>query len=106
MMESSGEITTHLTSGAVVVYVLEWLKGAGWFPWLTASTKTLNRFLSALTAAGVALGIHLTYDAQTGTAVITGLTAGTIALTFWEWLKQFITQQMIYDGVVQKSGGK
>ena len=102
--ESANELTTHITTGAVVVYVLQWLKSSHWFPWLTIDTKKLNRIISAVAAAGIALGIHLTYDANTGTAVITGLTASSVWLTFYEWLKQYVTQQVIYDGVVQKAG--
>jgi hypothetical protein len=103
-METSGELTAHLTTGAVVVYVIEWLKASGWVPWIRADSTTLNRLVSAVTAAAVAFGINWTYTPDTGTLVVQGLTLSSLALTFWEWLKQYVVQQLVYDGVVQKSG--
>jgi hypothetical protein len=107
-MESSGELTSHLTAGAAIVYGLQWLKDAGWCPWLTSDTKTINRVLSLVLAAMASAGINFMYDAslEGGTLVIHGLSFSTVAHTLWEVFKQFTAQQMIYDGVVQKSGAK
>lgn len=102
--ENSGELTAHITSGAVIVYVIEWLKANPRFSWLRAEQKTLQRVVSAVLAAVAAVGINWTYDATHGTLVITGLTSTAILLTGWEWLKQFVVQQLIFDGVVAKEG--
>lgn len=103
-MENTGELTAHLTSGAVAVYLIEWLKSKQWFPFLTADTKTLNRLISAVTAFVAAVGIGFNYDAGAGQLVITGLTWSTILIGGWEWAKQFVLQQVLYDSVVQKAG--
>ena len=101
-METNGELSTHLTIGAVIVYALQWLKSAGWFPWLTADTKSISRLVSIGLALVAAIGINWSYDPASGDLLIHGLRWSTVLLTGWETLKQFCTQQMIYDGVVQK----
>ena len=101
-METGAELTAHLTTGAVVVYALEWLKSAGWCPWISADTKRLNRVLSAILAATAAVGIGWTYEASQGTLVITGLTASGLLTGGYEWIKQFSVQQLLFDGVIAK----
>lgn len=99
-MES--DITAHLTTGAVIVYLLEWLKRSGWASAITADSKRINRTISAVLAAAAAIGINWTYSAADGTLIITGLTAQGVALGGWEWLKQFTTQQLIWDGIADR----
>lgn len=101
-METGGELTAHITTGAAIVYLVEWMKSSRLTPWLTIDTKTLNRITSALLAAIAAIGIHWTYNAQLdgGTLVITGLSWTTIMAAAWEWFKQFTMQQLIFDGVI------
>lgn len=105
MVETTGELSAHLTTGAVIVYVIEYAKRVHWLP-LQADTKTLNRFVSALLAAAAAFGINATYDAHAGTLVITGLTWSAVILAAWEWLKQWVMQQVIFDAVVSKKGSE
>lgn len=102
--ESSGELSSHLTSGAVIVYLIEWLKRTRLAPWISDYTGTLNRVTSALLAAIAVLGITWAYDAATGDLVIHNLRLATILVFAWEWAKQFVLQQVLYDGIVQKSG--
>lgn len=101
--EGTNEVMTHLTTGAVIVYAIEWLKAQGWCSWVTAESGTLNRLISAIGAAAVAFGISATGDAASGWIIqipaVTVLVAG-----IWEWVKQFVLQQLIFDGVVQKAG--
>lgn len=99
------EIATHLTSGAVVVYAIQWLKAQGWFPWLTDDTARLNRIVSAVAAAAVAFGVSWTGDASTGWTIHVPALAMLIS-GFVEWAKQYVLQQLIYDAVVQKAGGR
>jgi hypothetical protein len=100
-VDTGGELTAHLTTGAVIVYALEWLKSSRWFSWLTAETKTLNRAVSAILAGAAAVGINWTYS-QDGTLIITGVTVTAILTGGYEWLKQFAVQQMLFDTVVTK----
>jgi hypothetical protein len=56
-----------------------------------------------LAAAVIAFGIEATGDIATGwTLHIPPLTV--LAGGVWEWVKQIMLQQMLYDGVVQKAG--
>ena len=101
-MESGNELTAHMTTGAAIVYAIQWLKQAGWFTWINADTKTINRVVSAVLAAVAAVGINWTYqaDVDNGTLILTGVSWTAILGAAWEWLKQFSLQQMIFDGVV------
>lgn len=95
-----GELTAHLTLGAVIVYFIEYLKRWPFFRMLTPETTTLNRVVSAALAGAAAIGIGWTYDGATGTLVVTGLTWGTIVAACWEWVKQYAVQQVLYDTAV------
>ena len=101
-MES--DITAHLTIGAVIVYAIERLKSLAWVRWITPDTKILNAWLSATLAAAAAVGISVTFDPTGGVLTITGLTLQGTLTGIWEWLKQYAVQQLLYDGVIQKSG--
>ena len=96
-MDTSSELTAHLTTGAVIVYMLQWLKASGWCPWVTGDTKALNRTLSAMAAIVAAVGINWTYTATDGTLVITGVTLHAVLTGGYEVMKQFCVQQLIFD---------
>ena len=104
-MEPSNEIMTHLTTGAVVVYAIEWLKQWPQFRWLTADSGTVNRVVSALAAAMIAFGISATGDAATGW-VIQIPSVAVLWSSGWEFVKQLTVQQVLYDGIVQKAGAQ
>jgi len=104
--DTEGELTAHLTTAAVIVYAIEWLKRSRGFSFLAADTTTINRIVSALLAAVAAVGINWTYDSSQGVLTITGLTLVSVTATGWEWVKQFAVQQVLYDGVIQKAGTK
>lgn len=101
-METGNELTAHLTTGAAIVYTIQWLKLAHWFPWLDVDAKRACRVISALAAGVAAIGIGWTYqaDVANGTLVITGLSAHAVMGAGWEWLKQIASQQLIYDAAV------
>ena len=97
------DLSAHFTTSAMVVYALQALKQAGWCPWVTADSKTVNRILSAVMAAALAFGITATGDAQTGWVV--QIPSATVLLSgLWHWAEQFTSQQILYDLVAQKSG--
>lgn len=97
------DITAHLTTGAVVVYVIEYLKRSQWFKWLSADSATTNRIVSGLAAAAMAFGISATGSADTGW-VIHVPSLAVLMVGIWEWAKQYVLQQVLYDSVVQKAG--
>lgn len=67
-----------VSSGAMAViasFLLQELKKASWFPWLTVETARLNLAASALIALASSVGIHYSWHgAENGTLLITGLT--------------------------------
>jgi hypothetical protein len=93
------EVMTHVTSGAVVVYAIEWAKSWGAFRWLTADTKALNRLVSAVAAAVIALGISVSGDGSSGWTIAIPPTS-VLIVSGWEFVKQFVTQQVLFDTVI------
>ena len=102
-MDPTNDVMAHVTTGAVVVYCIEWLKQWPAFTWITASSSTMNRVISALAAAAIAFGINWSGDASSGWTIHIPSAAALMA-GGWEWVKQVVLQQVLYDGVVQKAG--
>ena len=93
------DVASHITTGAMLVYGLEYLKRSGWCSFLTADTGVLNRVVSGLAALVMALGISLTGDSSAGwTATIPP--ASVLLSGAFEALKQFTTQQLLYDSML------
>lgn len=97
--EGGNEVMSHITTGAVVVYFIQWLKSQGWCPWLDTHTGLANRIVSLGGAIIAVMGITFTYDPSVGGDVhIPALT--TLIAGAFEVAKQFTAQQLIWDGVV------
>lgn len=100
-MDPTNEVMAHLTTGAVVVYAIEWLKRIPQLSWIHAESAQVNRALSAVAAAAMAFGISATGSADSGWVIhvpsLSVLVAGG-----WEFVKQFTVQQVIWDGVVSQ----
>lgn len=101
MTETTSTVMTHLTLGAVIVYGIQYLKAAGWMPWLTADSKTLTRLVSALAALAVGFGVTGQWDpVHGGTFVIPPLSD--LINGLWDTVKQFTTNQVLYDTVFNR----
>ena len=98
----SNIIATQFTSSAVVVYVMQRLKSASWFPWLQHGSATVSRAVSVVAAAAVAIGINYTWNPQTRGLLITIPTRWGLAIGIWHWLNQFALQETIYQATVNK----
>lgn len=96
-------IGSQLAASILVVYGLQLVKRVPFIPWVTEHSKRLNAFLSALLALGTAIGIHMEFDPNAGTLLVTGLTASGMAHAGWQWFTQWAYQQAIWDGVVHPS---
>ena len=79
-----------VTGAGIAVFIIEFLKKR--LPWLPG---TASRVASALIAAGLAVGIHVTFAG--GTLTITGLTLTGIIIGVWIWIKQFTAQEITYQ---------
>ena len=97
------DLSAHLTTGAVVVYAIEYMKSSKLFPWLTVESTTACRVISAVAAAAMAFGIQASGDSAAGWTItippLEILLAG-----IWHWSEQFVVQQLAYDAVIQRSG--
>lgn len=96
---------SSVASAGLLTYLIEWLKKSSFVPFITADKKTLLRWLNALSAAALAIGLHWAYDPDARQLVIDIPTIGTVIAGLWAWGQQWALQQMAYDGVVAKSTG-
>lgn len=106
-MDGSADlVTTQVTISAVVVFLLERLKRARWFPWLSAEKEKVTQWVAAALAALAALGIHTEFDATKGVLIISGLTVAGVLHGGFEVLRSLAFQELIYHGVVKKPAGE
>lgn len=98
-MEASVGLT-HFTSAAIVVYVMNKLKAASWFPLIQKDAVLMNRAFSAVVAFAVSIGIHYTWtanpDGSHGLMLQIPTLAG-LGLGVWHFLNQFAMQETIYQ---------
>lgn len=98
----SNIVITQFTSSAVVVWVMQKLKNASWFPILQHGSATISRVFSVLAAAVVAIGINYTYNPATRGLLITLPTTTGLILGIWHWLNQYVLQETVYQATVNK----
>lgn len=91
----------QLIIASISAFVIEHLKKAAWFPWLTEYEDGFNRFVAIAVAVCASIGIAFTYDATAGTLLITGLTWESVQAVGWTSVKQWVLQQLVYKGVVK-----
>jgi hypothetical protein len=92
----------------VAVWLIQFLKNASWFPWLTREKDGLLRLASALTAAAGSAGIVVTHHGP-GEWGVTGATLPVVGAFLWHALANYITQKVLYHTTVnlpQKLAGK
>jgi hypothetical protein len=94
---------THFTSSAVVVYAMNKLKAASWFPLLQEGKVWLNRGVSMVTAAAIALAINYTWNPSTRLLTITIPTLTGLLLAFWHWLNQYVMQETLHQVTSQRT---
>lgn len=97
-------IMSQVTVSAIVVWLLEKLKVAPWFPAFSEqSTATTKKVIGALVAAAAAIGISYNYDPTGGVLTVKGLTLSSMTSFGWTWIQNFVMQQLVYHGVVKAS---
>lgn len=107
-MDEVSELLHQGAIGTAAVYVIQWLKGAGWFPWLNDNSARVTRWIGIIiafiTSAGVKYAAslnpdgshHIVLDLPTYKAIFdTGLHA----------LAQFGGQQVLYHTAVKETVG-
>lgn len=103
------ELISQITSSAIVVYAIHWLRSLPWarrfIAWLPFADATIHRLLSLVGAIIAALGIHIAFE---GNAAIGWHFAGTIPPVVvmlhdaWHIANSYALNQLIYDGVVRQ----
>lgn len=97
---------THFTSAAIVVYALNKLKSAKWFPLLQKDWTWVNRGASMFVAVAVSIGIHYTWTAGTDgghTLTLQIPTLSVLAIGIWHWLNQYAMQETLHQITKDKS---
>jgi hypothetical protein len=83
--------------GFVAPYLLEWLKKASFFPWLTErSDKAVKVVWSALVAAGSALAVSFSFDPTLGQLTVSGLSWANVGNGLMAFLLSLMAQQVSY----------
>lgn len=96
-------VTSQLASGALLAYLLQWVKQSKFIPWVSEHTKGINYALTGILSLMAAVGIHYQFDAASGVLTIGGLHATAIAHGLWEWAKQWAFQQGAADMIFTKT---
>lgn len=87
------ELPANIGSALALVPALEWAKRSPLLSWVTHQTAP---FISVVAAGFIAAGIHSTYDASTGTFIMTGATAWGLLQVLGEICKQWLGQHWTY----------
>ena len=88
---------THFTSSAIVVYAMNRLKAASWFPLIQKEKATMNRIFSVVIAFAVSIGIHYTWDPTARIFALTLPTLSALGLGVWHWINQYAMQETLYQ---------
>lgn len=105
-MDVSNILATQFTSSAVVVYLMQKLKNAKWFPLVQDGRAILNRIVSIAAAFLTAVGISWSWtkDPATGlhTFAIANIGMWSMIYGVWHWLNQYALQETIYQATINK----
>ena len=92
-----------LIFGVAISHGMEWLKDTPLLPWLQrVGQPRLKAFLASAFSFCAALGLAFSYDAGTGTLIITGLTLDQVGQAGMSWLTTWATAQSWYKGVTER----
>lgn len=105
-----GDFVQHLTSAAMVVYLIQWFKACPRYQrfvqWTPIANAWVHRIVSILGAIAGAEGIHfaVTGDFSTGWNVALAVPPVlTMLHATWEIVNQFVLQQLGHDFLTNKS---
>lgn len=101
---TTDELFASLIWGFLGSSALEYVKRK---PWLNAllneqTAWKIQRAWGLVVSAISALGIHVAFNQDAGTLVVSGLLLGSIYEFGKDWLKQWVLQEMIYRKTVKE----
>lgn len=80
----------------IAVWLIQKLKQANWFPWLTQNSATASRIVAYLIAIVSAAGITWQWNAAQGQLIVNGLVWMTIVQGLWTAAAGIVTNEMAY----------
>ena len=102
-------IPTELVTSALVSLVMPFLlEGIKWsrVPLLNLHTPRLNRAMAGVAAAITAMGVTSTYDHETGTLMVTGLTIESVVRAGAALVVNVLVQQATYRAAIDPKDGE
>lgn len=96
---------TEFTTSAVVVFLLQKLKAASWFPLLEDGKAWFNRVGSIVLAGVSAIGIGYTWAPNPSGGHLLTIAIPTLpvlGIGAWHWLNQYVMQETIYQATANK----
>lgn len=100
-MPVSTELPSLITTSAITVAAIQWLKNTKLIPFINQHSSTVNRVVGWTAAFITAAGLHYTWDANTGTLTLTNLHLMSILHAAGDTTKSYAFQWLIYKGIVQ-----
>ena len=96
----SNELVSTVTASAMSVAIIQWMKNTKYIPFMNQHSSAFNRFVGWVAAFLSATGIHYSFNHDTGTLTLTGLTAVALGHTVWDTTKSYAFQWLTYRGIV------
>jgi hypothetical protein len=94
LMAAQNVLATQITAGALIAFVVNFVKQSKYFPWISEETKTLSTILAAFLAAATAVGVNAVWNPTEHTLLISGLTLAGISAAVWAFAKQYVMQHL------------
>jgi len=101
VMPVSTELPGLITTSAMTVAIIQWLKNTKLVPFIDQHSSTLNRVVGWCAAFISAAGLHYTWDASTGTLTLMNIHVASIMHGAADVTKSYAFQWLIYKGIVQ-----
>jgi hypothetical protein len=80
----------------IAVWLIQKVKAARWFPWLTENSATANRIVAYAIALLSTAGITWQWQAAQGELIIKGLMWSTIIQGIWTGAAGIVTNELTY----------
>lgn len=95
-------VITQFTSSAVIVWTMQKLKNASWFPFLQHGEAKISRFASIFLAGLTTIGISYTWNPTTRVLATAIPTLPAAIHGAWHWLSQYCANEVLYQATVNK----
>ncbi len=101
IMPVSTELPALISTSAMSVAIIQWLKNTKYVPFMDQHSAGINRLVGWVSALTSSVDIHYSYDSHLGTLTLTGLTAAAIFHASMDATKSYAFNWLIYNGMVK-----